>query len=85
MRQPESKFNIHRDFHNYKSLPKWAQIQLENHYMVILNILKIVANVNDFQMRFNILLIINNSQGEFLVKVTLVFSFNFQSNSRNCV
>ena len=39
---------------------------MENHHMVILNILKIGANVNVFQKRINILLIINNCAGGFL-------------------
>lgn len=50
--------------------PKWAQIQMENHHMVILNIPKKEANVNLFQLRINILLIFNNSLSTFLVIMT---------------
>ena len=51
--------------------PKRAQIQLENHHMVILNIPKNATNVNVFQKRFNNLLIFNNFFLPFLAKMTL--------------
>lgn len=50
---------------------KKAQYQIENHYMVILTIPKIAADVNDFQNSINILLIINNSNSLFLVILIL--------------
>ena len=47
---------------------------MENHYMVILTIPKITADVNDFQKSINILLIINNLLFGFLGILTH-FSF----------
>lgn len=60
-----TKFDIHRGFPD-DFCPKWAQYQLENHYMVILTITKFRSDVNDFQNSINILLIINNLHSAFL-------------------
>lgn len=46
---------------------------MENHHMVILNILNIGMNVNVFQKRINILLIINNCTSGFLGNLSCVF------------